>query len=48
MVARLLRAELPSEALGVKERRQTRNYAPFALGIPVSADLGVGRREDRM
>ena len=48
MVASLLRAELPGKALGVEERRQTPNDGPFAFGIPVSADLGIGRREDRM
>src|SRR6267378_1382054 len=48
MFARLLRAELGCEPLGVEERRQTRNDGALAFGILVSAHLRVARREDRM
>jgi HEPN domain-containing protein len=48
MVAGLRGAELAGKPLGAEERRQTHDDGPLALGIPVSADLGIGRREDRM
>src|SRR5207237_6367302 len=48
MFARLRRAELPSEPLGVEEWRQTLNNGAFALDIPVSTRYGVDCSEERM
>jgi hypothetical protein len=45
VVARLLRAELPSEPLGIEERPQTRDNGALVRGIPVSSQLGVGSCE---
>src|ERR1700730_2464799 len=48
MVASLLHAELPGEALGAKERRQTPDDDALALGILDSAHLRICGRKIRM